>query len=172
MDSAEVASAIARGLQAGGLEVDRCPVADGGEGTLDALCAAFACERVRVEVSDPLGRPVAAEFGLGRGPGRRVVAVVETATASGLALLDAQERDPWVASTRGTGELIAAAVGAGAEVIYLGVGGSATTDGGAGRARRARGRGRAGPGPSDHPLRRAHRIRPGRGGLRSPEGRR
>ena len=130
--AARVAEAIGRGLVSEGVKVDLCPVADGGEGTLDALAGAFACELREVAVRDPLGRPVQATYGLGRLPRGQTVAVIETAAASGLGLVAAQERDAVAASTYGTGELIAAAVNEGAAVIYLGVGGSATTDGGAG----------------------------------------
>jgi glycerate kinase len=125
LSAAQVAEAIGRGLSAVGLAADLCPIADGGEGTLDALVAPRY--RRRVIVSDPLGRPVVAEYGL-----TGTTAVVETAAASGLTLVETAERHPVAASTAGTGELIAAAIGAGARTIYVGVGGSATTDGGAG----------------------------------------
>src|SRR5688500_17847495 len=108
---------------------DLCPVADGGEGTLDALLPGLGGEVVAADVHDPLGRPLRGHFGLVEGGG---TAIVETATASGLALVAESERDAWAASTRGTGELIAAAVAAGAQVVLVPVGGSATTDGGAG----------------------------------------
>jgi glycerate 2-kinase len=127
LSASEVARAIGRGLEAPGRPVDLCPVADGGEGTLEALLPAIEGELHTATVADPLGRPIEAAFGLGDG-----VAVVETAAASGLGLVDPDERDAIAASTGGTGELIAAAVQAGARTIYLGVGGSATTDGGAG----------------------------------------
>ena len=123
----EVAEAIGRGLMETGRPVDLCPVADGGEGTLDALLVALGGEIEEVEVSDPLGRPVRARFALSG-----TIGIVETAAASGLHLVGPGERDAIAAATAGTGELIAAAVRAGAETIYLGVGGSATTDGGAG----------------------------------------
>ena len=123
----EVAAAIGRGLQGAGRPVDLCPVADGGEGTLDALAAGLDAERRSARVTDPLGRAIEAEFGLAG-----EVALVDTAAASGLNLVKEADRDAFGASTAGTGELIAAAVAAGARVIYLGVGGSATTDGGAG----------------------------------------
>jgi glycerate kinase len=129
MTAGQVADAIARGLEREGVPVDRCPVADGGEGTLDALAAAFDATPRELRVRDPLGRPVRASYALADS-GR--VAVVETAAASGLGLVAESERDAVRASTYGTGELIAAAAGDGASVIYLGVGGSATTDGGAG----------------------------------------
>jgi glycerate kinase len=116
--------------------VDVCPVADGGEGTLDALIEALDGEARTVTVSGPLGDPVQARFALSAG-GRRVepVAIVETAAASGLGLVAPSRRDPVAASTFGTGELVAAAIEAGARTVYLGVGGSATTDGGAGAIR-------------------------------------
>jgi len=124
----EVAAAIAAGLRAGGREADEMPVADGGEGTMQAIVSALGGEVRTITASDPLGRPVEASFALladGRG-------IVETAQASGLGLVAESERDAWAASTRGTGELIAAAVEAGAERVVVTVGGSATTDGGAG----------------------------------------
>jgi glycerate kinase len=102
-------------------------VADGGEGTLEALLPAVEGELRTATVSDPLGRAIEASFGLGDG-----VAVVEMSAASGLGLVDPDERDAVAASTSGTGELIVAAVEAGARTVYLGVGGSATTDGGFG----------------------------------------
>lgn len=123
----EVAAAIGRGLKAAGRPVDLCPVADGGEGTLDALAAGLGAERRAARVTDPLGRGIEAEFGLAGD-----VALVDTAAASGLSLVAEAERDAVGASTAGTGQLIAAAVAAGARTVYLGVGGSATTDGGAG----------------------------------------
>jgi glycerate kinase len=123
--AAEVAAAIARGLRAGGREAVELPIADGGEGTMDALGG----ELHTATVSDPLGRPVEARFALSE-DGRS--AIVETAEASGLKRVAEGERDAWAASTRGTGELIVAAVEAGARSVAVAVGGSATTDGGAG----------------------------------------
>jgi glycerate kinase len=128
--AAEVAGAIGRGLERAGLmPPDLCPLADGGEGTLEALLLALGGELVGVAVDDPLGRPVQAQFGLVEDGG---TAVIEMASASGLGLVAEDERDAWAASTYGTGELICAAVDAGAQVVLVGVGGSATTDGGAG----------------------------------------
>jgi len=126
--AADVARALADGLRKGGVEAEELPIGDGGEGTMDALVVATGGELRTAEVSDPLGRPVTARFAL-LPDGR---AVVETAEASGLALLDESELDPWKASTRGTGEVIVAAVEAGAKEVLLTVGGSATMDGGAG----------------------------------------
>jgi glycerate kinase len=125
----EVAAAIAAGLRDAGREADELPVADGGEGTMHVLLAALGGETHTVEASDPLGRTVQASFALIEDGS---VGVVETAQASGLGLVEEDERDAWSASTRGTGELIVAAVEAGAERVIVTVGGSATTDGGAG----------------------------------------
>ena len=124
----EVAAAVAAGLREAGREARELPVADGGEGTMEVLVDALGGDVRRATVSDPLGRPVEAGFALlpdGSG-------VVEMAQASGLSLVAEDERDAWRASTRGTGELIAAAVEAGAARVIVTVGGSATTDGGAG----------------------------------------
>jgi glycerate kinase len=127
--AAEVAAAIARGLRSAGRAAEELPVADGGEGTLAALMATLPGKLEHASVSGPLGRPVEAAFGL-IDEGR--TAIVEMAQASGLGLVAEAERDAWAASTRGTGELIAAAVAAGVERVMVTVGGSATTDGGAG----------------------------------------
>jgi glycerate kinase len=124
----EAAAAMAKGLRDAGREAHELPVADGGEGTMDVLVSALGGDVRRLSVSDPLGRPVEAAFALlPDGP-----AVVEMAQASGLSLVDEPERDAWAASTRGTGELIVAAVEAGASHVIVTVGGSATSDGGAG----------------------------------------
>src|SRR3954468_17547205 len=126
--AAQVAGAIGRGIErAGLLPPDLCPVADGGEGTLDALLPQLGGELRAVTVAGPLGAPVNTGFGLVEDGG---TAIVEMAMASGLGLM--ASKDAWTASTYGTGELIAAAAQAGAAVILVAVGGSATTDGGAG----------------------------------------
>jgi glycerate 2-kinase len=128
--ASQVAAAIGRGLERAGLmPPDLCPVADGGEGTVDALLPALGGELAGATAHDPLGRELQGAFALVEDGG---TALVETATASGLALVADHERDAWAASTYGTGELIAAAAQAGAQVIVVAVGGSATTDGGAG----------------------------------------
>ena len=126
-----VANAIGRGLEAAGRPVDLCPIADGGEGTLEVLVGALGAEICGAPVHDPLGRPIEAEFGMLVRRGSKT-AIVEMARASGLELVVPGDRDPVAASTRGTGELITAAIDAGAESVLVGVGGSATTDGGAG----------------------------------------
>jgi glycerate 2-kinase len=128
LSASEVAAALAGPFERAGFEVDRCPLADGGEATAEALLAAFGGERVAAQAHDPLWRPLRASFAvLADGES----AVVETASASGLGLVAPDERDPEAASTRGTGELIAAAARR-ARRILVGVGGSATTDGGRG----------------------------------------
>lgn len=125
-----VAAAVGRGLErAGCLPPDLCPVADGGEGTLEVLLPALGGSLEGCRVSDPLGRSVPASVGLIEGGG---TALVELASASGLGLVEEEELDPWAASTYGTGELIAAAVSSGVAVVVVGAGGSATTDGGRG----------------------------------------
>jgi glycerate 2-kinase len=126
----EVAAAIGRGLESAGLRPpDLCPVADGGHGTMEVLLTALGGETAAARVHDPLGREIDAAFALIEGGG---TAIVEMARASGLALLDPGELDAEAASTQGTGELILAAVEAGAEVVLVACGGSATTDGGVG----------------------------------------
>jgi glycerate kinase len=136
LDSVSAAAAIARGWSKirSADDVVQRPMADGGEGTLAAVSAALgeAAELRAATVSDPLGRPVEAQWLLFDG-GR--AAFVELASASGLARLSPDERTPAsarVATTRGTGELLRAALDAGVERITLGLGGSATTDGGSG----------------------------------------
>jgi glycerate 2-kinase len=124
----QVTAAIGRGLERAGFPTDLAPAADGGDGTLEVLLLALGGETAACEVHDPLGRAVTAGFGLlADGSG----AVVEMASASGLSLVSEDERDAEAASTYGTGELIMGAVEAGAEVVFVSVGGSATTDGGA-----------------------------------------
>ncbi|MFL5819873.1 MAG: glycerate kinase [Solirubrobacteraceae bacterium] len=129
LSAVQVAEALGRGLEGAGWRCDRCPAADGGDGTLEVLLHALGGELVEADVHDPLGRPIRSAFALIEG-GQR--AVVEMARASGLALVAEAERDAEAASTAGTGELIAAAARSGASEVLVGVGGSATTDGGAG----------------------------------------
>jgi glycerate 2-kinase len=128
--AAQAADALAEGLKivAPDVDVARVPVADGGEGTLDAILAATAATRHRAVVSDPLGRPIEAAFGLLPNG----MAIIELAEASGYERLRDDERNPERTSTRGTGELIRAALDRGARRLLLTVGGSATNDGGMG----------------------------------------
>lgn len=127
----EAASAIARGLSAADstCEIASLPIADGGDGTSAVLCAARDGVLRQTIVPDPLGRPVRASFGL-LDEGR--TAVLDVATASGLTLLAPHEQDPLFCSSRGTGKLLNTALDSGVETVILGVGGSATVDGGAG----------------------------------------
>lgn len=127
LSAPEAASALAAGLARAGFDdVREIPLADGGEGTLDALLARGGARR-RTRVTGPLGEPLEAVWGvLADG-----TAVIEMAQASGLALLDGPN-DALRATTRGTGELIAEAIGRGSRRVVVGVGGSATTDGGLG----------------------------------------
>lgn len=122
------AAALARGLRSAGGEADELPVADGGEGTADALHEALGGSWKEAVVSDPLGRPVPARW-LVVPDGR---AVVEAAAAVGLPMLAPAERDPLRASSRGLGELVLAALREEPPALVVGLGGSATVDGGAG----------------------------------------
>jgi glycerate kinase len=115
-----------------GAEVTELPLADGGEGTVEALVHATGGGLIEREVTDPLGRPVRAAYGV-LGDGK--TAVVEMAQASGLPLLAPHERNPLAADSFGTGELIRDALRAGCRRFIIGLGGSATNDGGAGALR-------------------------------------
>ena len=133
LSSLEVARAIETGFRQilPDAEYVLLPVADGGEGTVDAMVAATGGRRIEVAVTGPMGEQVAGFYGL---TGDGTTAVIEMAAASGLALVPPVDRDPLRASSRGTGELILAALDAGARRFILGIGGSATNDGGAGMA--------------------------------------
>ncbi|GAA0525201.1 glycerate kinase [Saccharopolyspora subtropica] len=128
LTAAEVAEAVAAGLRRvrADVEVRLAPVADGGDGTVRAAVAS-GYAAVPVRVTGPVGEPVDTEIAL-----HGETAVVELASASGLALLDPDALAPLSASSVGTGEAIRAALDAGARTVVLGVGGSASTDGGAG----------------------------------------
>ncbi|NDJ59714.1 MAG: glycerate kinase [Chloroflexi bacterium] len=129
LSAAAVAQAIAAGLTRSGLGADLVllPIADGGNGTLDAFLVGGG-QRITRTVRDPLGRPIEAAFGLLSDQ----TAVIEMALASGLELLRPDELDPLAATTYGTGQLMQAALDAGAKRVIVGMGGSATVDGGAG----------------------------------------
>lgn len=111
--------------------VDVVPVADGGEGTVQALVDATGGKFITIRATDPLGGKVDATFGI-LGDGR--TAVIEMAAASGLPLVPVDKRNPWVTTTYGTGEMIKAALEHGCRRIIVGIGGSATNDAGAGMA--------------------------------------
>lgn len=160
LPAAEVAAALGAGVLDAWADavVDLCPMADGGEGTVDAMVAAAGGEVLTADVFDPLGAPIRARFALlaasadaplpgqlglvaalqradGEEPaGGGAVAVIEMASASGLALVSPDRRDPLRATSYGTGQLIIAALDSGARQIIVGLGGSGTTDGGCGCA--------------------------------------
>ena len=128
LSARDAAAALADGVRSAGGDAVELPVADGGEGTAESLHAALGGEWREAVVSDPLGRPVSARWLLLPDGG----AVVEAAAAIGLPLLAGRERDPLVTSSRGLGELVLAALRDGAGSLLVGLGGSATVDGGAG----------------------------------------
>ncbi|WP_020655346.1 glycerate kinase [Massilia niastensis] len=131
LSAMEVADQIEAGFREIFPDADylKIPVADGGEGTVEAMIAATGGRRVELGATGPLGQPVQAFYGL---TGGDPIAVIEMAAASGLELVPPGQRDPLLTTSRGTGELIRAALDAGARRFILGVGGSATNDGGAG----------------------------------------
>jgi len=128
LSAREAADALARGFARAGVRAEGLPLADGGDGTAEALHAALGGEWGEARVSDPLGREVVARFLL-LPDGR---AVVEAAEAIGLRLLGPDELDPLRASSRGLGELVQAACAAGARELLVALGGTATVDGGTG----------------------------------------
>jgi glycerate kinase len=128
LSAREAAAALTRGFERAGVEAEQVPVADGGEGTLEALQQTLGGQWRTAMVADPLGRPVEARWLL-LPDGR---AVIESAEALGLSRLAPTERDPLRASSRGLGELLAAAVAAPVAGLVVALGGTATVDGGAG----------------------------------------
>lgn len=128
-----VAEAIERGILSvfTGAEVIKLPIADGGEGTIEALVTATGGQVLYEEVVGPLGTPLKAHWGI---LGDSETAIIEMAAASGLPLVPADQRDPRITTTYGTGQLIKAALDKGLRKIIIGIGGSATNDGGAGMA--------------------------------------
>jgi glycerate kinase len=128
LSALEAAMALAAGMRGAGLEADELPVADGGEGTAEVFAAALGGEWRTTLASDPLGRPVEARY-LVLEDGS---AVVEAAEAVGLRLLGPGELDPLAASSRGLGELLVAIAGEASGPISVGLGDTATVDGGAG----------------------------------------
>ena len=134
LSALEVAKAMERGVLSvfPSTEVRKIPIADGGEGTVAALVTATNGQLRQTEVTDPLGNKIIAHWGV-LGDGR--TAVIEMAAASGLPLVPKERRDPRFTTTFGTGELIQAALTEGLPKIIIGIGGSATNDGGTGMAR-------------------------------------
>lgn len=133
LEAAEVARAMARGVKRAlpGAEVDCSGMADGGEGFVETMVEALGGRFEAVEVRGPLGHPVTARFGV---VNDGATAVLSMASASGLALLTPDMKNPLLTSTYGTGQLIRAALDLGVSRILIGIGGSATNDGGAGMA--------------------------------------
>ena len=129
LTSVEVAQSATKGI----LEVypdcklTQVNVADGGEGTVDAVVDTLQGEKITISVSNPIGKPVDATYGIAGD-----TAIIEMAAASGLPLLAAEERNPWVTSTYGTGEMILDAIARGCSKFLVGIGGSATNDAGTG----------------------------------------
>ena len=129
LTSNEVAAAATRGIKAvyPDCHVVAVNVADGGEGTVEAVVEALHGQLISVQVSDPLGRPIQARYGIAG-----QTAIMEMAAASGLPLLSPNERNPWLTSTHGTGEMIMDAIQKGCRNFLIGIGGSATNDAGTG----------------------------------------
>jgi glycerate kinase len=134
LDAKEVAQHIADGLLdvLPDAQIEIVPMADGGEGTAEAICAARACSWLECKAHDPLGREIAARYGWVE---HEKLAVMEMSEAAGMRRLDQTERDPIRATTFGVGEMILDATKRGANEIIIGLGGSATNDGGFGMAR-------------------------------------
>ena len=132
LSSSDVANAAAHGVAEvyPDCEVVKLAVADGGEGTVEALVDTLGGHLEWAEVSDPLGRPVRAAYGVAGD-----LAIIESAAACGLTLLTKEERNPLVTSTKGLGELIMAAIDKGCKKFLIGLGGTATNDGGMGMIR-------------------------------------
>ncbi|HEY8532072.1 MAG TPA: glycerate kinase [Limnochorda sp.] len=135
LSAAGVAEALARGVRRAWptAQVTTLPVADGGEGWVETMVRATGGRLISCRVTGPLGEPVEAQYGLFDQDGQGV-AVIEMAAASGLTLVPPERRDPRLTTTRGTGELIRDALDRGARRLLVGIGGSATNDGGAGMA--------------------------------------
>jgi glycerate kinase len=132
LTSSQVADSVERGIHTvyPQCQVVKVDVADGGEGTVDAVVGALAGEKVVARVQDPLGREIEAMYGIAGD-----MAVMEMAAASGLPLLSPDERNPWNTSTYGTGQMIKDALDRGCRRFMVGIGGSATNDAGMGMAR-------------------------------------
>jgi glycerate kinase len=131
LSAREAAEAISRGLRASfpDAEIVLVPIADGGEGTMELISDVLGAKPRELEVTGPMGDPVSARYGIAGGR-----AVIEMSVASGLLLVPEGLRDPWKATTYGTGELIVDALRSGSQELIIGIGGSATNDGGRGMA--------------------------------------
>ena len=129
MSSVDVAQAAEKGIREvlSDCQVVAVNVADGGEGTVEAIVEALGGEIIKAKVSDPLGREIESCYGIAG-----ETAIIEMAAASGLPLLKPEERNPWLTSTYGTGEMIMDAIARGCRKFLVGIGGSATNDAGTG----------------------------------------
>src|SRR5213592_3770222 len=134
LDAREVAQNIAKGLRdvLSDADIEIIPMADGGEGTAEAICDARGCSWVQCKAHDPLGREIYARYGW---IDREKLAVTQMSEAAGMRRLSESERDPIRATTFGVGEMLLDATKRGANEIVIGLGGSATNDGGFGMAR-------------------------------------
>lgn len=132
LSSMEVADSIEKGIRklSKDAQIIKIPIADGGEGTVDALVSGACGTYEEVEVLDPLGRKIRTQYGIINDN----IAVLEMASASGLTLINKDERNPLITTTFGTGQLIKTVLDKGYRKIYIGLGGSATNDGGIGMA--------------------------------------
>ncbi|MEN8203498.1 MAG: glycerate kinase [Bacteroidota bacterium] len=150
LNARQVALAIKKGMEKvlQGATFQIAPMADGGEGTVESVIDATRGRKVELTLMDPLMRETSSFYGI---TGDGTTAVIEMAAASGIELLNPSERNPWITSTYGTGQLISDALDKGCKRILLGIGGSATNDGGAGMAEalgvKFTGRGGTIPGP-------------------------
>lgn len=133
LSAIEVCDCIERGLKKANskFKIEKIPLADGGEGTVKALVLATEGRSLKCRVKDPLGRKIWAKYGI-LSDGK--TAIIEMAAASGLALVPLKKRNPLLTTTYGTGEIIANALNRGCRRIIIGIGGSATVDGGCGMA--------------------------------------
>ncbi|MCD6176983.1 MAG: glycerate kinase [Candidatus Cloacimonetes bacterium] len=129
LSSQQVADAIKEGINNSQFEIEKIPMADGGEGTVDCLISTYRGRKLKDFVTDPLGRKIQAEFGVLKD---KKTAIIEMASASGLLLIPKNKKNPLYTTTYGTGELIRKSIELGFTKIILGLGGSATTDCGAG----------------------------------------
>lgn len=130
INAADAAEAMALGVRDAGCVTDVCPIADGGEGSLDTMLSAMGGEMRTAVVVGPLGEPLPARYGIARGG----IGIIELAEASGLALVPKQSRNPMRTTTFGTGQLIKLAADHGCNETLVCIGGSATVDGGTGLA--------------------------------------
>lgn len=131
LTSMEVGEAVARGILQADPNSNICvrPLADGGEGTVDALICGLGGQRESISVSGPLGEPVSCSYGI---IGEHKTAVMEMSAAAGLTLVPDQKRNPFYTTTYGVGEMIKDAISKGCRRFIIGIGGSATNDGGVG----------------------------------------